>query len=263
MRRRFLFSAILMSSAVAFGKVAPAPVDWADRANSELSAAPSTKSKTKLINEKALAPAPAIATVLPTPATVRAEVQAVQPAIERTGLRMALMLEAYKPSGEGHLNPGETLDYSSLPYSPMAQVDLRWLPFVEDRFAAGGYAALGYSRQELPLVAASGFRYDDVTLNVLRAEAGGAVGYAPAEALNLELRLGAGRLSHIQTSRYPEFNGTYTRPYAILAVDLSYHFIPQVAALLSVGKRTPLADGSGSLAFETISVAGGLLVQLR
>lgn len=259
MRRLFLFSAILMSSTVAIGKVAPAPVDWADRANSELSAAPSTKSKTKLISEKVTAPA----TALPTPATVRAEVQAVQPAIERTGLRIALMFEAYKPSGEGHLNPGETLDYSSLPYSPMAQMDLRWLPFVEDRIAAGGYAALGYSRQELPLVAASGFRYDDVTLNVLRAEAGGAVGYAPAEALNLELRLGAGRLSHIQTSRYPEFNGTYTRPYAILAVDLSYHFIPQVAALLSVGKRTPLADGSGSLAFETIAVAGGLLVQLR
>lgn len=230
--------------------VPPAPIDWSERASSELTAQPSA---TPIVSDAQL----------PTPATVRAEVQPVQPAIERTGLRLGLMFESYRPSGTGHVNTGEVIDYSQLPASPLVQADLRWLPFERDRFAAGGYAAFGFARQMLPLVAASGFRYEDVTLNAIRTEVGGAVGYALAPALNFESRLGLGRLSHIQTSRYPEFNGSYDRPYGILAVDLSYHFIPQVAVLVSAANRTPLADGSGGLLFEPLVVSGGLLVQLR
>ena len=229
---------------------APVPVDWTERANSELTAQQASTPITQ-------------GAQLPTPATVRAEVQPVQPAIERTGLRLGMMIESYRPSGVGHVNTGEVIDYSQLPTSPLVQADLRWLPFERDHFAAGGYAAFGFARQMLPLVAASGFRYEDVTLNAIRVEVGGAVGYALAPALNLESRLGLGRLSHIQTSRYPEFNGSYDRPYGILAVDLSYHFIPQVAVLVSAANRTPLAEGSGGLAFEPLVFSGGLLVQLR
>ncbi|MBK7891278.1 MAG: hypothetical protein IPJ84_10650 [Bdellovibrionales bacterium] len=230
--------------------VAPVPVDWAERASSELSAQQASTPTTQDAQ-------------LPTPATVRAEVQPVRPAIERTGLRLGVMLESYRPSGVGQVNTGEIIDYSQLPTSPLVQADLRWLPFERDRIVAGGYAAFGFARQMLPLVAASGFRYDDVTLNAIRTEVGGAVGYALAKALNLESRLGLGRLSHIQTSRYPEFNGSYDRPYGILAVDLSYHFIPQVAVLVSAANRTPLSDGSGGLSFEPLVISGGLLVQLR
>lgn len=230
--------------------VPPTPIDWSERASSELSAQPSV-------------PSVASDAQLPTPATVRAEVQPVRPAIERTGLRLGVMVESYRPSGVGQVNTGEVIDYSQLPTSPLVQADLRWLPFERDRFVAGGYAAFGFARQALPLVAASGFRYEDVTLNAIRTEVGGAVGYALAPALNLESRLGLGRLSHIQTSRYTEFNGSYDRPYGILTLDLSYHFIPQVAVLVSVANRTPLADGSGGLAFEPLVLSGGLLVQLR
>lgn len=230
--------------------VPPAPIDWSERASSELTAQQAS--------------APTIQDPqLPTPATVRAEVQPVRPAIERTGLRLGLMFESYRPSGVGHVGTGEVIDYSQLPNSPLVQADLRWLPFERNRFAAGGYVAFGYSRQTLPLVAASGFRYDDVTLNAIRTEVGGAIGYALAPALNLESRLGIGRQSHIQTSRYSEFNGSYERPYGLLAFDLSYHFVPQVALLVSAANRTPLADGSGGLVFEPLVVSGGLLVQLR
>ncbi len=256
--------------------VVSTPQDWGQVAADELERAriEMPKQKSATASSKAIAVSNSSANsetasdVLPTPATIRAEVMTTQSAIERSALRFTFLFEPYQPYGTGKFGAGEQVSYQNLPNSVLGQVDLRWLPFelgaVFGRpVSLGGYGAFGYSRQKLPLVAPSGFRYDDVALNSMRAELGLALGMTLNSKLNLEARLGAGRISMIQTSKYAEVVGTFERPYLLGALDLSYHFIPRFALVASVAKRTPLADGSGSIAFDPVTVSGGFLVQVR
>lgn len=246
-------------------------VDWTAMAEAELTQDPDADLKAKSKNGRSLLKNRALlvpSTTLPTPATVRAEVPEFETGIERTALRFALTFESYKPRGRGEFSTGDTIDYGRLPNGLLAQADLRWLPFSFANFAGrtlnlGGYGAFGYSRQEMPLVAPSGFRYDDVALNTLRYEAGLAVGVDLSPKFNLEARLGVGRLTATQTSRFADLVGTFNRPYGAAAVDLSYHIVPRFALIGSIAHRTALADGTGAIAFDPLTVSGGFLVQVR
>ncbi len=262
-----------------------APVDWSAKASSELEASrtevPKTtkqgtakpgnagQSKTDESAEilKALETVNKLY-VQPTAATVQAEVAVTQSVIERTALRFTFLFEPYKPNGTATLASGQEITYSSLPASVLGQVDLRWLPLelggISGRnVTVGGYAAVGYARQQVGLVAPSGFRYDDVALNTLRFEAGLATGIALAPNWNLEARIGAGQTSVVQTSRYSEVVGSFRRPYVIGALDLSYYVANRFALVASVARRSPFGDGSGSLGFDPLTVSGGFLVQVR
>lgn len=267
-----------------------APTDWGQAASAELESArnetakPAAKSKKAAqITNKATATDTTKAAdesqpqtltdaqesgVLPTPATVRTNVAPVESKIERTALRFTFLFEPYQPHGTGQFATGEKIQYSNLSPSVLGQVDLRWLPYEVGDIAGkpasiGGYGAFGYSRQNMPLVAPSGFRYDDVALNTLRYEVGGAIGLTLNSKFTLEGRVGVGRISAIQTSRYSDMVGTFERPYLVGALDLSYHLFPRFALVGSVARRTPLADGSGSIAFDPLTVSGGFLVQVR
>jgi hypothetical protein len=206
--------------------------------------------------------------VQPTAATVRAEVEVTRTVIGRTSLRLTFLFEPYQPNGTARLNSGQEVTYSNLPTSVLGQLDLRWLPFEIGHISRravtfGGYAAGGYARQTVPLVAASGFRYDDVSLNTFRYETGVASGLGLATNWTLEARFGLGQASVVQTSRYPEVVGSFRRPFIVGAIDLSYYFANQFAFVASVAKRSPLGDGSGALGFDPMTVSGGFLVQVR
>lgn len=252
--------------------VAPAePVDWSSRAAAELDhsaepAAPVTSTSTETSTASMTPPATPV-----TVATVRAEVPESRSLLERTSLRLTFLFEPYQPNGTARLGSGQEVTYSELPTSVLGQLDLRWLPFSVGQIAGqnavlGGYVAGGYARQSVPLVAPSGFRYDDVTLNTLRFEAGAAAGIPLAQVsnlLNLEVRLGFGRSSVVQTSRYSEVVGSFARPFISGALDFSYHLTPRFALMASIARRSPLGDGSGALGFDPLTVSGGFLVQVR
>lgn len=255
--------------------------NWSQTAADELekarteTAKPDTKSKKAAkVTKPVVETAPVDLTdasrsdVLPTPATIRAEVTGVRSAIERSALRFTFLFEPYQPKGVGAFGAGQLIDYSALPGSVLGQVDLRWLPYEIGSLGArplslGGYAAFGYSRQTLPLVAESGFRYDDSALNTLRVEAGLAWGLELNDYWNLELRTGVGRLSYIQTSRYSDVAGTFERSYLVGALDLSYQLYSRFALVASVASRNPIGAGSGSISFDPLTVSGGFLVQVR
>jgi len=275
-----VFSAVVLSTSQSIAKTkAEKPnLDWSAQAESELvidrpaeMKRGGKKNKKALTGQAEVLPTPsAIAPsgILPTPATVRAEVQPFSTAIERTALRFALTFESYQPRGAGQFVSGDTIDYGRLPSGLLAQADLRWLPFSVGAFSGktvnlGGYTAFGYSRQEMPLVAPSGFRYDDVALNTLRYEAGVAAGVDLSSKLNLEARLGIGRLTAIQSSRFTDLVGTFHRPFAALAVDLSYHIVPRFAFIASLAHRSALSEGTGAMTFDPLTVSGGFLVQVR
>lgn len=283
---RFILSGLVVSSFLVFGQMFFPNFAWAAKAKTQSKAKREAKIKTSVPQdwgqaaadelERSRGEAPKATTalttdsmdVLPTPATIRAEVMKTQSAIERSALRFTFLFEPYQPYGTGKFGAGEQVFYGNLPNSVLGQVDLRWLPFeLGDVFgrpaSLGGYGAFGYSRQTLPLVAPSGFRYDDVALNTLRSEVGSVLGLTLNSKLNLEARLGVGRVSMIQTSRYAEVVGTFERPYLVGSLDLSYHLVPRFALVASVARRTPLADGSGSIAFDPFTIAGGFLVQVR
>lgn len=205
--------------------------------------------------------------VADSPATVRAEARELGSAIVRTSLKLSLSLEPHKPSGRGVLASGETMDFSNAQDTGLLDTSLRWLPgevmLGNQSFNYGGFVGAGYSRQSLPVVAPSGFRYDDVALNTLRFEGGGAVGAMVGGSWNFEGRVGLGQMNLIQTSKYPEVTGSFSRPYSVLAVDASYYLTTRFALMGSVAKRFALADGTGSIALDAISASGGLIVQLR
>lgn len=246
-------------------KSAGAVVDWSAHAAAELEAA---RNQTAPNTADVAGFSAAEAGVLPTPATIRAEVTGVDSVIERTALRFGFLFEPYQAHGTGRFGAGQSVEYSNLPTTVLGQVDLRWLPFeVSDVMGrpatVGGYGAFGYSRQKIPLVAPSGFRYDDVALNTLRYEAGLAAGCQLSKAWNVEVRVGAGRISNIQTSQYSDVVGSFERPYLVGAIDALYHVHPRFAFAASLARRTPLADGTGSIAFDPVTVSGGFLVQVR
>lgn len=252
-------------------KNAVAPViDWGAHAASELESAASrsVQSAPHTSVQSAVPTVVEARTTSPTAATIHAEVDEVRPAVQRSALRFTFLFEPYQPRGTGKFGSGEQIDYSNLPNSVLGQVDLRWLPFDLGRIAErpvslGGYAAAGFSRQEMPLVASSGFRYDDVALNTLRFEGGAITGLTLGSKFNLEARFGAGRLSAVQTSSHAAVVGSFGRPYLVAALDLAYHVIPKFALVASLSRRTPLADGTGALAFDPFTVSGGFLVQVR
>lgn len=224
------------------------PVDWTQKANAELQGVKTTEG------------------VLPTPATVVAIAESHQSSIELTALRVGLTFEPYQPRGVGTFGVGESVSYDSLPGSVLGSVDLRWLPFelYESRgIIAGGYLAVGYSRTALPLVTPTGFKYDDVALNSIRVETGVAVGGRVYGNWSGEVKLGVGRQSYIQTSRYSEVVGNFDRPYLAAIADIQYHIMPKFAVLASVAKRSPIAAGTGSIDFDPITISGGILVQVR
>lgn len=224
------------------------PVNWIQKASEELQGVKTT------------------AGVLPTPATVVAIAEDHQSSIELTALRVGLTFEPYQPRGTGAFGVGESIAYDSLPGSVLGTVDLRWLPFVisESRaIIAGGYLAFGYSRTSLPLATPTGFKYDDVALNSMRIETGAAFGGRVYGNWSGELKLGLGRQSLIQTSRYSEVVGNFDQPYFAAIADIQYHILPKFAVLASVAKRSPIAAGTGSIGFDPLTVSGGILVQVR
>jgi hypothetical protein len=242
------------------------PVDWVARAEAELEAV--RRNQIKKQKGAGASVETGSAEVLPTPATVRADVTALGSVVEPTAMKAALLIEPYQPKGTGYFGSGEVVDYQTLPSSVLVQGDLRWLPFdlatVAGRsFVLGGYAAFGYSRQKMPLVAPSGFRYDDVALNTMRVEGGLAAGIGLSHRFNFELRGGVGRQSHVQTSRYSDVVGTFARPFAVVALDLSYYFLPRFAFVVSAAHRAPIGGGDGSVSIDPMTVSGGLLVQVR
>jgi hypothetical protein len=255
--------------------IASEPEDWGSKASAELEAARSETAKPNMKSKKALAVDSQVQALteaqagwIPTAATVRAEVPAVDSIIERSALRFTFLFEPYQAQGHAQMASGDEINYSNLPMAVLGQVDMRWLPIEIDSFVGrpvslGGYVAAGYSRQSLPLVAASGFRYDDTALNTIRLEGGMALGMTLSEKLNLEARFGAGRIVQAQTSKYSDVVASYNRPFLVGAVDLSYYLTRRFALVGSVARRTPLADGSGSIAFDPLTVSGGFLVQVR
>ena len=206
--------------------------------------------------------------VLPTAATVRAEVDGARSIIERSALRFTFLFEPYQPSGTAKLAGGQSVQYSNLPTTVLGQVDLRWLPFeigsIRDRpVLLGGYVAGGYSRSSVPLVAPSGFRFEDVAVSTIRFEGGVSAGMSLREKWNLEARAGVGRVLVTQTSKYSDVVGSYDRPFLVGAFDVSYYFNTRFALVGSMARRTPLSDGKGSIAFDPLTVSGGFLVQVR
>jgi hypothetical protein len=230
-------------------KAAPKePVDWMQKANAELQGVKTTEG------------------VLPTPATVVAITEDHRSSIELTALRVGLTFEPYQPRGVGTFGVGESVSYDSLPGSVLGSIDLRWLPFELDEsrgIIAGGYLAFGYSRTSLPLVTPTGFKYDDVALNSMRVETGAAVGGRVYGNWSGEVKLGLGRQSYIQTSRFSEVVGNFDRPYLAAIADIQYHIMPKFAVLASVAKRSPIAAGTGSIGFDPLTISGGILVQVR
>lgn len=253
-------SAASSADARAAKAVKPAPVvDWTAKAEQEL-AMPTRASDKQM---KKLGDAVSVPSMA---ATVHAEVEPLEPAIRRTALRMGLSIEAFRPSGTARFAGGETVDYTSLDAAPMLGLDLRWLPLEWRHVVIGGFVAASYARHAMPLTAPSGFRYDDVALNSLRAEIGAAFGLPLSElteSLNFEARVGVGRLSQIQTSRYSDVVGTQERPFILGAMDLSYHFTPRFGAIASLATRTPMGDGSGSVAFDRLTASVGATFQIR
>lgn len=238
------------------------PVDWIQRATEEL-----TKSDRSVRGTASAADAVG---ELPTPATVVVVADPHTSLIEKTALRVGLGFEAYQPRGLGKFGVEETLQYDSLPSSIMGNVDLRWLPFEiagegadAARVLMGGYLGFGYSRQAVPLVTQTGFRYEDVALNSMRIEAGAAVGYSLSSRWNLEGRFGLGRQMLVQTSRFAEVVGNFDRSFVIGAMDVQYYVLPKLALMASVAHRSPLSGGSGSIGFDPFTVSGGILVQVR
>lgn len=235
------------------------PVDWIKLANDEL--------------KKAQAPARGVATAgqeeygeLPTPATVVVVADPHKSLIEKTALRMGLAFEPYQPRGMGTFGVEETLQYDTLPGSWLGNVDLRWLPFEfseESRARVGGFLGFGYSRQSVPLVTPTGFRYDDVALNSMRVETAVAFGYSLSDRWGLEGRLGLGRQMLVQTSRFAEVVGNFDRFFAVGSLDVQYHLLPKLALMASVARRSPVGSGSGSIGFDPFTVSGGVLVQVR
>lgn len=224
------------------------PINWIQKASEELQGVKTTEG------------------VLPTPATVVAIADQHQSPIELTALRVGLTFEPYQPRGLGTFGVGESVSYDSLPGSVLGSIDLRWLPFEinESRaIIAGGYLAFGYSRTSLPLVTPTGFKYDDVALNSMRTEAGVAVGGRVYGNWSGEVKLGLGRQSFIQTSRFAEVVANFDRPYLAAIADIQYHIMPKFAVLASVAKRSPIAAGTGSIGFDPLTISGGILVQVR
>lgn len=246
------FMMIALSFAVQVTAATTEPVsDWASKAKAELQ--PKTS---------------AVAGALPTPATIRAEVQPVNSVVERTALRFTFLFEPYQPRGIATYGAGQRADYSKLSQSVLGQVDLRWLPFELGSLftrpvSAGGYTAFGFSRHKMPLTAPSGFRYDDVAVNTIRYELGVALGVILNSTLNLETRLGVGRISMIQTSQYSDVVGSFQQPFVVGAVDLAYHVRPRFALVASIAHRAPLGEGRGEIGFDPVTVSGGFLVQVR
>lgn len=229
-------------------KPAAEPVDWIQKASDELQGVKTTEG------------------VLPTPATVVAIADQHESAIELTALRVGLTFEPYQPRGVGTFGVGESVSYDSLPGSVLGSVDLRWLPFEinESRaIIAGGYLAFGYSRTSLPLVTPTGFKYDDVALNSMRVETGLALGGRVYGNWSGEVKLGVGRQSYIQTSRFSEVVANFDRPYLAAIADIQYHIMPKFAVLASVANRSPIAAGTGSIGFDPLTISGGILVQVR
>jgi hypothetical protein len=245
------------------------PVDWIQRAEEEL-----TNS-----GRSAKAPAGAHATSdavgeLPTPATVVVVAAPHNSMIEKSALRIGFAFEPYQPRGLGTFGVDETLQYDSLPASMMGNVDLRWLPFEvgptdfemgegSGRLLFGGYLGFGYSRQAVPLVTQTGFRYEDVALNSMRVETGAALGYSLSSRWNLEGRLGLGRQMLVQTSRFAEVVGNFDRSFVVGAMDVQYYVLPKLALMASVAHRSPVSGGTGSIGFDPLTVSGGILVQVR
>ncbi len=250
-----LFLVVGVAPAASAARKVPAPVDWGKKAASELELKPGRA-----------ADSPATG-VRPTAATIEAKVAGVESVIERQALRFTFLFEPYQAHGAAKIASGEDVSYSNLPATVLAQIDLRWLPFrlgvdLGD-IAFGGYLAGGYSRQTVPLVAASGFRYDDTALNTFRAEGGVVFGRTLSDRFDIETRFGLGRIIEAQTSKYADVVASQDRPYLVGAIDLSYYLTKKFAILGSVARRTPLSDGRGSIAFDPFTVSGGFLVQVR
>lgn len=234
------------------------PIDWSQRANEELA----NSGRSTGLGEGG---------GLPTPATVVVVADPHKSLIEKTALRVGLGFEPYQPRGLGTFGVDETLQYDTLPGSVMGSVDLRWLPFelggengvAGGSFLLGGYLGFGYSRQAVPLVTQTGFRYEDVALNSMRVETGAALGYGFSSRWNLEARLGVGRHMLVQTSRYAEVVGNFDRSFVVGALDIQYYVLPKLALMASAAHRSPISGGTGSIGFDPFTVSGGILVQVR
>jgi hypothetical protein len=276
--RRFVFSMSLVlwaSLAYADAQIIPStrlpakkskagkpvePVDWSRMANEELKKSSTGNARSaKGQGQEAFGE-------LPTPATVVVVANPHQSLIEKTALRMGLTLEPYQPKGQGTFGVQETLQYETLPSSFMGNVDLRWLPFETSQDGSvrlGGYVGFGYSRQSVPLVTPTGFRYEDVALNSMRVEASGAFGYSLSERWNLDGRVGIGRQLLVQTSRYAEVVGNFDQFFVVGSLEVQYHIFPKLALMASMAHRSSIGSGSGSIGFDPLTVSGGVLVQVR
>lgn len=251
-----------------------APLSWSEVAASELkpieqpeSVAEDVKSKknkrASKLKEPKLAEPSMTRDEMPSPATVRAEISDVRPAIRRQALRLDLTFEPYQARGVGQMSAGQTIDYAQVDSTVLLQADLRAMPMAVGRAVLGGYAAVGFAQSKIPLVAPTGFRYDDVKLNSLRLELGAVTGFNLGEQTNLELRLGVGRHALIQTSQYSNVVANSAQPYLVGAADLTYHFNNRLGAVASFAHREPIGGGSGSIAFDAVNVGAGLLIQVR
>lgn len=143
--------------------------------------------------------------VLPTPATVRTNIEPVLSPVRYTALQIGVSYQPFAPQGQAIAGGQASQKMTTTSQPGMIALDVRWLPFELADFPfvyLGGFGSLGYSRSELSVRSAGGNAYKNTYAHSLKTQFGFATEFhLPRNPrLSLAASCGLGRLELVQAS---------------------------------------------------------------
>jgi hypothetical protein len=205
--------------------------------------------------------------IMPTPATVQLAVTPVESPIRRSKFKLGLAIQPYRPEGRMELTGLEPYDVSIAGTRPMTSLEFQWLPISFDSIAsiawieAGMFASVGYARHPMELVSPVGTKVEATEIHSLKAQLGFAASYRPGGmggALALETRLGAGRLSSLQSSSAPYANTSAGLNFFSAGLVAEYRVWERWAVFAGYDHRMPSGDQPQEIVLQRQNYFAGI-----
>lgn len=205
--------------------------------------------------------------VLPTPGTVRSAIAPVVDPVSRPVFEAGLSLQSYQPAGRMKLPSMEPFDLGTIPAGPMLALEVRWLPL---HFAApfapsqplsfGPFMSVGYSALPVKLSTPSGAPITKTELHLLKAEAGGALAWQPAERSpwGARFELGGGQLTETQASSSSYANHSAALLFASAGLYGERRFMERLTVFLGYDHRVPLRGEPDEITLQRSNILAGL-----